>query len=88
MYFSEDATCGDYDKPFEVSLGHSTAIGKMMAEGCERMQVVDLSGRVFYTGTTAGFDINKLNDGQYIFEFFTNEGQVICYKQLIRKVTE
>ena len=88
LYFSEDATCGDYDKPFEVSLGHSTAIGKMMAEGCERMQVVDLSGRVFYTGTTAGFDINKLNDGQYIFEFFTNEGQVICYKQLIRKVTE
>ena len=70
-------------------LGHPTAIGKMLAEGnCERMQVVDLSGRVFYTGTTAGFDINILNDGQYIFEFFTNEGQVICYKQLIRRVTE
>lgn len=89
LYFGEDATFGNYDEPFEVSLGHPTAIGKMLAEGnCERMQVVDLSGRVFYTGTTAGFDINNLNDGQYIFEFFTNEGQVICYKQLIRRVTE
>ena len=89
LYFGEDATFGNYDEPFEVSLGHPTAIGKMLAEGnCERMQVVDLSGRVYYTGTTAGFDINNLNDGQYIFEFFTNEGQVICYKQLIRKVTE
>jgi hypothetical protein len=89
LYFGEDATFGNYDEPFEVSLGHPTAIGKMLAEGnCERMQVVDLSGRVYYTGTTAGFDINNLNDGQYIFEFFTNEGQVICYKQLIRRVTE
>ena len=89
LYFGEDATFGNYDEPFEVSLGHPTAIGKMLTEGnCERMQVVDLSGRVYYTGTTAGFDINNLNDGQYIFEFFTNEGQVICYKQLIRRVTE
>ena len=89
LYFGEDAAFGSYDTPFAVTLGQSTAIGKMLAEGnyC-RLQVVDLNGRVFYAGSVADFDENSLNDGQYIFEFFTADGQVVCYKQLIRRVTE
>jgi hypothetical protein len=89
LYFGEDATLGDFDAPFAVTVGNPTAIGKMLAEGdyC-RMQVVDLNGRVFYAGNVADFDENNLNDGQYIFEFFTTEGQVVCYKQLIRRITE
>ena len=89
LYFTEDATIGDFDNPFTITVGKPTAIERIMAEGnCKRMQVIDLGGRVFYSGSVAGFDKNSLNEGQYIFEFFTNDGEVICYKQLIRKVTE
>ena len=89
LYFGEDATFGNYDAPFAVTVGNPTAIGKMLAEGdyC-RMQVVDLNGRVYYTGSVADFDENDLNDGQYIFEFFTADGRVVCYKQLIRRFAE
>jgi hypothetical protein len=89
LYFGEDATLGDFDAPFTVTVGNPTAIGKMLAEGdyC-RMQVVDLNGRVYYAGSVADFDENDLNDGQYIFEFFTADGHVVCYKQLIRRFTE
>ena len=89
LYFSEDATFGDYDAPFEVALGQSTAIEKMLADGnyC-RMQVVDLNGHIFYSGTPAEFDGNNLKDGQYIFEFFTADGEAVCYKRLIRRLTE
>ena len=38
--------------------------------------------------SVADFDENSLNDGQYIFEFFTADGQVVCYKQLIRRIAE
>jgi hypothetical protein len=89
LYFGEDATFGNYDAPFAVTVGNPTAIGKMLAEGdyC-RMQVVDLNGRVYYAGAVADFDENDLNDGQYIFEFFTADGRVVCYKQLIRRFAE
>jgi hypothetical protein len=89
LYFGEDATFGNYDAPFAVTVGNPTAIGKMLAEGdyC-RMQVVDLNGRVYYAGAVADFDENDLNDGQYIFEFFTADDRVVCYKQLIRRFAE
>lgn len=89
FYFVEDAIFGDFDAPFAVTVGNATTIGKMLAEGdyC-RLQVIDLNGRVFYAGSVADFDENSLNDGQYIFEFFTADGQVVCYKQLIRRIEE
>ena len=89
FYFDEDATLGDYDAPFVVRIGETTAISKMLADGNYRsMQVVDLSGRVLYKGSTVGFDENHLHDGQYLFEFFTEDGQIVCYKQLIRRLAE
>jgi hypothetical protein len=89
MYFGEDATFGNYDAPFAVRIGETTAIDKLLAEGdYAGMQVVDLSGRVLYSGATADFDENDLHDGQYIFEFFTEDGQIVCYKQLIKRFTE
>ena len=89
LYFGEDVTLGDYDAPFEVTLGHSTAIGRMLTdESYIRMQVVDLSGRVLYAGAPADFNENELKDGQYIFEFFTADGRAVCYKQLIRRLAE
>ena len=90
LYFSEDATYGDYDKPFEIAFKNSTtAIENIMAGGnyC-RMQVVGLSGRIFYSGTVTEFSENNLEDGQYIFEFFTADGQIVCYKKYIRRIKE
>ena len=89
LYFSEDATYGDFDAPFVVTLGNTTMIDDIMLdENYCRMQVVDLSGRLFYSGSTAGYNENDLEDGQYIFEFFTTEGQVVCYKKYIRRIEE
>ena len=89
LYFSEDATSGNYDAPFAVRIGETTTIDKLLANGnYVSMQVVDLSGRVLYSGETADFNENDLHDGQYIFEFFTEDGQSVCYKQLIRRLTE
>jgi hypothetical protein len=90
LYFGADATYGDYDNPFEITFkGSTTAIEKIMADGnyC-RMQVVGLSGRIFYSGTVTEFSENNLEDGQYIFEFFTADGQVVCYKKYIRRIRE
>lgn len=89
IYFGEDAIFGDFDNPFVVRMEASTAIEKMLAEGnyC-RMQVVDMNGRVFYAGAPAEFAENDLHDGQYIFEFFTEDNQVICYKQFISRLTK
>lgn len=90
LYFGADATYGDYDNPFEITFkGSTTAIEKIMADGnyC-RMQVVGLSGRIFYSGTVTEFSENNLEDGQYIFEFFTADGQVVCYKKYIRRIKE
>ena len=89
LYFGEDTTLGDFDKPFAITLEGTTAIDRMLADGnyC-RMQIVDLSGRVFYSGTTSKFNELNLADGQYIFEFFTNDGQAVCYKQIIRRIAK
>ena len=89
FYFDEDATFGNYDAPFAVRIGETTAIDKLLADGnYVGMQVVDLSGRVLYSGATADFDENDLHDGQYIFEFFTEDGQIVCYKQMIKRLVE
>ena len=89
LYFGEDATYGDFDNPFVVVAGEAAAIDELLADGnCDRVRVVDLSGRVFYSGSAAAFRAGDLNDGQYIFEFYTKDGQVVCYKQLIRRLAE
>ena len=89
FYFNEDAVLGNYDAPFAVAAGNTTTISKMLAEGnYNRMKVVDFNGRVFYTGTIADFNENNLHDGQYIFEFISEDGQTVCYKQIIRRLTE
>lgn len=89
LYFGEDVTLGDIDTPFALTVGNTTDIEKMLAHGkYNRMQVVDLNGRIFYAGNVADFDENDLNDGQYIFEFFTTDGQAVCYKRLIRRFAE
>lgn len=89
LYFAEDATLGDYDNPFKITAGEATSIDKLIAQGnYSRMQVADLSGRIYYSGTPEEFDGNRLLDGQYIFEFITAEGETVCYKQLIRRFAE
>ena len=89
LYFGEDIALGDYDNPFAITVGETTDIDKMLAEGdYVRMQVVSMNGRIFYTGSTANFNENTLNDGQYIFEFFNKEGQAVCYKRLIKRQAE
>lgn len=89
LYFTEDATWGDYSNPFAVRAGESTAIAQILAAGnYSSMRIVDLSGRVIYSGSTTDYDENDLHDGQYIFEFSTEDGQVVCYKQLISRLTE
>ena len=89
LYFGEDVTLGNYDKPFAIVVGETTDIDKMLTDGnYNRVQVVGLSGRIFYSGTTSDFNENNLNDGQYIFEFFTADGQVVCYKRFIKRLAE
>lgn len=89
LYFGEDATLGNFDNPFVVVAGEAAAIDQLLAEGnCDRVRVVDLGGRVFYAGSVAAFRMDDLKDGQYIFEFSTKDGQVVCYKQLIRRFAE
>ncbi|MBR5335522.1 MAG: hypothetical protein IKV23_04535 [Bacteroidaceae bacterium] len=89
LYFGEDVTLGNYDNPFAITVGETTGIDKMFSEGnCSRMQVAGLNGHIFYSGPAAGFNENSLNDGQYIFKFFTTEGQRICYKRFIKRQAE
>ena len=87
LFFSEDATYGDFDRPFKVALRNATtAIDEILASGdYNRMKIVDLSGRTFYFGTVSDFNENDLKDDLYIFEFFTADGQIVCYKKYIRR---
>ena len=87
LFFSEDATYGDFDRPFKVALRNATtAIDEILASGdYNRMKIVDLSGRTFYSGTVSDFNENDLKDDLYIFEFFTADGQIVCYKKYIRR---
>ena len=57
LYFSEDATFGDFDSPFVVTFAGTTSIDQMLAtDNYCRMQVVDLGGRVVYSGTPDEFN--------------------------------
>jgi hypothetical protein len=84
--FNEDATLGDFDNPFVVTLGYATAIGQMLTtNNYSLLRVVDVSGRIVYSGIPSDFDKEGLNDGVYIFELVTPDGQAVHYKQLIQK---
>ena len=83
--FNEDATLGDLDNPFVVTLGYATAIGQMLTtNNYSLLRVVDVSGRIVYSGIPSDFDKEGLNDGVYIFELVTPDGQSVHYKQLIQ----
>ena len=84
--FNEDATLGDLDNPFVVTLGYATAIGQMLTtNNYSLLRVVDVSGRIVYSGIPSDFDKEGLNDGVYIFELVTTDGQSVHYKQLIQE---
>jgi hypothetical protein len=84
--FNEDATLGDFDNPCVVTLGYATAIGQMLTtNNYSLLRVVDVSGRIVYSGLPSDFDKEGLNDGVYIFELVTPDGQAVHYKQLIQK---
>ena len=84
--FNADATLGDFDNPFVVTLGYATAIGQMLTtHNYSLLRVVDVSGRIVYSGIPSDFDKEGLNDGVYIFELVTPDGQAVHYKQLIKK---
>ena len=84
--FNEDATLGNFDNPFVVTLGYATAIGQMLTtNNYSLLRVVDVSGRIVYSGIPSDFDKEGLNDGVYIFELVTTDGQTVHYKQLIQK---
>ena len=86
LYFGEDATYGDYDNPFVVTLGYATAIDQMLTtNNYSLLRVVDVCGRIVYSGIPSDFDKEGLNDGVYIFELVTPDGQAVHYKQLIKK---
>ena len=84
--FNEDATLGDFDNPFVVTLGYATAIGQMLTtNNYSLLRVVDVSGRIIYSGLPSDFDKAGLNEGVYIFELVTTDGQTVHYKQLIQE---
>jgi hypothetical protein len=84
--FNADATLGDFDNPFVVTLGYATAIGQMLTtNNYSLLRVVDVSGRIVYSGLPSDFEKEGLNDGVYIFELVTPDGQAVHYKQLIQK---
>ena len=84
--FNADATLGDFDSPFAVKLGNATAIGQLLTtNNYNLLRVVDVSGRIVYSGLPSDFDKADLNDGVYIFELVTPDGQAVHYKQLIQK---
>ena len=84
--FNADATLGDFDNPFVVTLGYATAIGQMLTtHNYSLLRVVDVSGRIVYSGIPSDFEKEGLNDGVYIFELVTPDGQAVHYKQLIKK---
>ena len=84
--FNADATLGDFDNPFVVKLANATAIGQLLTtNNYSLLRVVDVSGRIVYSGLPSDFEKADLNDGVYIFELVTPDGQAVHYKQLIQK---
>ena len=87
--FGMDATFGDYDNPFVAALAPTTAIDMMIASGnYSKLQVVDVSGRVLFSGAPADFTKVGINEGVYIFELVTSTGEIMYYKQLIKETEE
>ena len=89
LYFGEDATYGDFDNPLLIAIGEETSISSILADGnYDKLQVVDLTGRIFYDGTPAGFSDTMLGEGVYIFTLLTPEGESVSYKQFVNKTTK
>ena len=89
LYFGEDATYGDFDNPLLIAIGEETLISSILADGnYDKLQVVDLTGRIFYDGTPAGFSDTMLGEGVYIFTLLTPEGTSVSYKQFVSKTTK
>ena len=89
LYFGEDATYGNFDNPMLIALGEETSITNILASGnYDKLQVVDLTGRIFYDGTPAGFSDTMLGEGVYIFTLLTPEGESVSYKQFVNKTTK
>ena len=89
FYFDEDATYGDYDNPLLIAIGKETSISSILADGnYDKLQVLDLTGRMLYDGAPAGFNEALLGEGVYIFTLFTPEGESVSYKQFVNKTTK
>lgn len=89
LYFGEDATYGNFDNPMLIALGEETSITNILASGnYDKLQVLDLTGRMLYDGAPAGFNEALLGEGVYIFTFFTPEGESVSYKQFVSKTTK
>ena len=89
LYFAEDATYGNFDNPMLIALGEETSITNILASGnYDKLQVLDLTGRMLYDGAPAGFNEALLGEGVYIFTFFTPEGESVSYKQFVSKTTK
>ena len=89
LYFGEDATYGDFDNPLLIAIGAETSISSILADGnYDKLQVVDLTGRILYDGTPAGFSDTMLGEGVYIFTLLTPEGTSVSYKQFVSKTTK
>lgn len=89
LYFAEDATYGNFDNPMVIALGEETSITNILASGnYDKLQVLDLTGRMLYDGAPAGFNEALLGEGVYIFTLFTPEGESVSYKQFVSKTTK
>ena len=89
LYFGEDATYGNFDNPMQIALGEETSITNILASGnYDKLQVLDLTGRMLYDGALAGFNEALLGEGVYIFTLFTPEGESVSYKQFVSKTTK
>lgn len=89
LYFGEDATYGDFDNPLLIAIGEETSITNILASGnYDKLQVLDLTGRMLYDGAPSGFNEALLGEGVCIFTLFTPEGESVSYKQFINKTTK
>ena len=80
---------GNFDNPMLIALGEETSITNILASGnYDKLQVLDLTGRMLYDGAPAGFNEALLGEGVYIFTLFTPEGESVSYKQFVSKTTK
>ena len=72
-----------------IALGEETSITNILASGnYDKLQVLDLTGRMLYDGAPSGFNEALLGEGVYIFTLFTHEGESVSYKQFVSKTTK